>query len=231
MRHWRWRAISCPPALARCCPVRVLLARGFFVPLTIAWVDSEGCRRAPLMPYCRSALNSLSPNALACPAVEPILARGFFVCSLAWLKPYTRPAAILVSKLDSRRLESLADCDNRALMQPLALFQTKDSVRADDGPCRKLQHADPEGSARHLALCRVQICRRHPHPRRIVTIRDHARGEPDTQAALKRRGYQWRRWRRAATNAARGYARPGRELQRRNPEAGDGRLIFVKMVA
>jgi hypothetical protein len=30
------------------------------------------------MPYCRSALNSLSPNALACPAVEPILARGFF---------------------------------------------------------------------------------------------------------------------------------------------------------
>jgi len=23
MRHWRWRAISCPPALARRCPVRV----------------------------------------------------------------------------------------------------------------------------------------------------------------------------------------------------------------
>jgi hypothetical protein len=32
MRHSRWRAISCPPALARCCPVSVPSARGFFLP-------------------------------------------------------------------------------------------------------------------------------------------------------------------------------------------------------
>jgi hypothetical protein len=30
MRHWRWRAISCPPALARC-PVSIPSARGFCV--------------------------------------------------------------------------------------------------------------------------------------------------------------------------------------------------------
>jgi hypothetical protein len=112
-----------------------------------------------------------SPSALACPPFEPNTRAGLFLFAhqrLLWLKPYTRPAAIIVTKLDSRRLESLADCDNRALMQPLALFQAKHGVRADDGPCRKLRHADPEGSARHLALCRVQICWRHPHPRRIV---------------------------------------------------------------
>jgi hypothetical protein len=30
MRHWHWRAISCPPALARCGPASVPSARGFF---------------------------------------------------------------------------------------------------------------------------------------------------------------------------------------------------------
>jgi hypothetical protein len=60
--------------LPRSSPTRA----GLFCAVTIAWVDSEGSRRAPLMPCCRSALNSLSPNALACPAVEPILARGSF---------------------------------------------------------------------------------------------------------------------------------------------------------
>jgi hypothetical protein len=32
MRHWHWRAISCPPALARRCPASVPSARGFFLP-------------------------------------------------------------------------------------------------------------------------------------------------------------------------------------------------------
>jgi hypothetical protein len=31
-----------------------------------------------LIPYCRSALNSLSPNALVCPAVEPHTRAGLF---------------------------------------------------------------------------------------------------------------------------------------------------------
>jgi hypothetical protein len=36
-------------------------------------------RKRPLIPYCRSALNSLSPNALACPAVEPNTRAGLFL--------------------------------------------------------------------------------------------------------------------------------------------------------
>jgi hypothetical protein len=36
MRHWRWRAISCPPALARWCPVSVPFGAGLFSAATLA---------------------------------------------------------------------------------------------------------------------------------------------------------------------------------------------------
>ena len=38
------------------------------------------------------------------------------------------------------------------------MIQARDGVRADASLRRKLAHADPEGSARHFALCPVQIC-------------------------------------------------------------------------
>jgi hypothetical protein len=47
-------------------------------------------------------------------------------------------------------------------MQRLALFEAEHCVWADAGHHGKVLHTDPEGSARHLALCRVQICWLHP---------------------------------------------------------------------
>jgi hypothetical protein len=55
MRHWRWRAISCPPALARWCPVSVHSARGFF-------------SAAPRWRSERSPLSQSAPKMAACKA-------------------------------------------------------------------------------------------------------------------------------------------------------------------
>jgi hypothetical protein len=161
------------------------------------------------------ALNSCSRlSAAICPAVEPNTRAGLFLFAhqrLLWLKPYTRPAAIIVSKLDSRRLESLADCDSRALMQPLVLSR-RNTVSGLTTALAASSGTPIPRAARAILHCVASN----------FAGAIHIPGEPDTQAALKRRGYQWRRWRRAATNAARGYARPWRELQRRHPAAGEG---------
>jgi hypothetical protein len=49
-----------PPSPSALLPRSSPTRAGLFCAVTIAWVDSEGCRRGPLMPYCRSALNSLA---------------------------------------------------------------------------------------------------------------------------------------------------------------------------
>jgi hypothetical protein len=71
---------SCPPARRAVCPVSDPSDTGLFFAVTIAGVDSGGCRRAPLRlrRNCHSALRP-ALSALNCPAVEPNTRAGLFL--------------------------------------------------------------------------------------------------------------------------------------------------------
>jgi hypothetical protein len=109
------------------------------------------------------ALNSCPP-ALGALAQFESYSRGAF---LSPPKPDAGTSAILVNELKSCLLKRLADRDDRALMQRLALFEPEHCVWADAGHHGKVLYTDPEGGARHLALRCVQICWLQHNVRRI----------------------------------------------------------------